>query len=91
MPSGREPFAVGQDVLLLLDAPDASNKYHVPIGSLGIFRIQLTPANVKLAVVDGGYTFEETSYTFDPSYEALLKQSRDGLVTLQQLISLLQR
>jgi hypothetical protein len=87
LPPYGTPFAVGQQVVLFLDGPDTANKYAIPSGSLGIFRLQQDATGRTIAVVDSGYNTMEMSVALDSSYKTFLLQSTNFTLSLDDLIA----
>jgi hypothetical protein len=87
LPPFGTPFAVGQQVVLLLDGPDSNNKYLLSNGSLGLFRLQQDIHGQTLAIIDSGYSSMELGVALDPSYTAFLTQSSNSLLSLDALIA----
>ena len=83
------PFTVGQEVVMLVNGPNADNKYSIQSGPLGVFRLKQSGSDKKIAVVDPGINRMEINDPLDPSYTTFLDESSQGKLSLDALIAAL--
>ncbi len=82
---GTPFFTSGEEVVILLDGPDAGGLYSLPYLALGTYHIRPTSEGEELAVIDKGYRGVAGVTARNPTFNEFLINSANNNIRLSQL------